>query len=126
MPSSGPTTRAPAGDDPGPFGPLAARLAGVAAGLAAGFARPGSFSFGVLALLSYFNFGAFHFPRFTHDWEWTHYYLGAKYFPELDYDKHECIAVADGTRPQLGATSGTATVCAALIAAFEQRPLRVP
>lgn len=55
------------------------------------------FAGGVLALLSYFNFGAFHFPRFTHDWEWTHYYLGAKYFHELDYDRlYECIAVADG------------------------------
>jgi len=51
---------------------------------------------GVLALLTYFNFGAFHFPKFTHDWEWTHYYLGAKYFPELGYDKlYECIAIAD-------------------------------
>lgn len=51
---------------------------------------------GVLALLTYFNFGAFHFPKFIHDWEWTHYYIGAKYFHELDYDKlYECIAVAD-------------------------------
>ena len=51
---------------------------------------------GLLALLTYFNFGAFHFPRFLHDWEWTHYYLGAKYFPELQYDKlYECIAIAD-------------------------------
>ena len=54
------------------------------------------FSLGVIALLTYFNFGAFHFPKFIHDWEWTHYYLGAKYFEELDYDKlYECIAVAD-------------------------------
>lgn len=51
---------------------------------------------GILATLTYFNFGAFHFPRFIHDWEWTHYYLGAKYFPELKYDKlYECIAIAD-------------------------------
>jgi hypothetical protein len=51
---------------------------------------------GVLALFTYFNFGAFHFPKFIHDWEWTHYYLGAKYFEEVGYDKlYECIAVAD-------------------------------
>lgn len=51
---------------------------------------------GVLAFFTYFNFGAFHFPKFIHDWEWTHYYLGAKYFEELGYEKlYECIAVAD-------------------------------
>lgn len=51
---------------------------------------------GIVAFLTYFNFGSFHFPKFIHDWEWTHYYLGAKYFEELDYDKlYECIAVAD-------------------------------
>lgn len=51
---------------------------------------------GIVAFFTYFNFGAFHFPKFIHDWEWTHYYLGAKYFEELDYDKlYECIAVAD-------------------------------
>ncbi len=87
----------PLGDDPGPLGLLL---------LAWQVWRPEwrrvlrdrlLFAFGVLALISYFNFGAFHFPCFTHDWEWTHYYLGAKYFPELEYDKlYECIAVADG------------------------------
>jgi hypothetical protein len=51
---------------------------------------------GVVSFLTYFNFGFFHFPNFTHDWEWTHYYLGSKYFNELSYDKlYECIAVAD-------------------------------
>lgn len=51
---------------------------------------------GVIAVLTYFNFGFFHFGNFIHDWEWTHYYLGSKYFHELSYDRlYECIAVAD-------------------------------
>jgi hypothetical protein len=51
---------------------------------------------GVVAALTYFNFGFFHFGNFVHDWEWTHYYIGSKYFKELSYDRlYECIAVAD-------------------------------
>jgi hypothetical protein len=51
---------------------------------------------GLVAALTYFNFGAFHFGNTLHDWEWTHYYLGSKYFQELSYDRlYECIAVAD-------------------------------
>ena len=51
---------------------------------------------GVLAALTYINFGSFHFGNFIHDWEWTHYYVGSKYFPELSYDRlYECIAIAD-------------------------------
>lgn len=51
---------------------------------------------GVIAALTYFNFGFFHFGNFIHDWEWTHYYLGSKYFHELSYDRlYECIAIAD-------------------------------
>ncbi len=51
---------------------------------------------GVLSGLTYFNLGFFHFGNYTHDWEWTHYYVGSKYFRELSYDRlYECIAVAD-------------------------------
>ena len=58
---------------------------------------------GVLSLFTYFNFGFFHFPNFIHDWEWTHYYVGSKYFKELSYDKlYECIAVADHESPDPG------------------------
>ena len=50
----------------------------------------------LVAALTYFNFGFFHFGNFIHDWEWTHYYVGSKYFTELSYDRlYECIAVAD-------------------------------
>jgi hypothetical protein len=51
---------------------------------------------GLLAALTYINFGFFHFGNTLHDWEWTHYYVGSKYFEELSYDRlYECIAVAD-------------------------------
>jgi hypothetical protein len=51
---------------------------------------------GVLAALSYVNFGFFHFGRFIHEHEWTHYYLGAKYSTELSYDRlYQCLSVAD-------------------------------
>jgi hypothetical protein len=38
------------------------------------------------AVVAHYNFGAFHFPHFTHYWEQFHYELGARYFPELGYD----------------------------------------
>jgi hypothetical protein len=51
---------------------------------------------GLLAALSFINFGFFHFGNFIHDHEWTHYYLGSKYFPELSYQRlYECITTAD-------------------------------
>ncbi|MET1079731.1 MAG: hypothetical protein ABWY06_17105 [Pseudomonas sp.] len=53
----------------------------------------------VLALVSgltYFNFGAFHFPNYIHTWDSYHYYMGSKYFPELGYDGlYDCSAIAD-------------------------------
>jgi hypothetical protein len=58
---------------------------------------------GALSLLTYFNLGFFHFPNWIHDWEWTHYYVGSKYFNELSYDRlYECIAVADHEYPDQG------------------------
>lgn len=57
---------------------------------------------GVLAFLTYFNFGAFHFWSFVHGWDTFHYYVGAKYFKELRYDGlYECVAVADSQEPNL-------------------------
>jgi hypothetical protein len=51
---------------------------------------------GVLAGLTYINFGFFHFGNFTHDHEWTHYYLGSKYFAELSYERlYDCLSIAD-------------------------------
>jgi len=54
---------------------------------------------GLVAALTYFNFGAFHFGSFIHGWDTFHYYLGAKYFRELSYDRlYDCATVADATR----------------------------
>jgi hypothetical protein len=57
---------------------------------------------GVLAFLTYFNFGSFHFPNFIHGWDTFHYYIGSKYFKELRYERlYECVAVADSEEPTL-------------------------
>ena len=51
---------------------------------------------GVLSVFAYVNFGAFHFPSFVHTWDMYHYFVGAKYFRELEYERlYECTAVAD-------------------------------
>ena len=57
---------------------------------------------GVLAFLTYFNFGFFHFPNFIHGWDTFHYYIGSKYFKELSYERlYECVAIADSEEPNL-------------------------
>lgn len=54
---------------------------------------------GLVSALTYFNFGAFHFGVFIHAWDTFHYYMGAKYFRELSYDRlYDCATVADATR----------------------------
>lgn len=51
---------------------------------------------GVGAFTGYFNFGHLHFDNFVHVWDTYHYYMGAKYFPELNYELlYDCAAVAD-------------------------------
>src|SRR5262249_38774702 len=51
---------------------------------------------GVLAFCAYFNFFHFHFDDFVHQWDVYHYYVGAKYFPELGYTRiYECTTVAE-------------------------------
>jgi hypothetical protein len=57
---------------------------------------------GLVAFLTYFNFGYFHFPNFIHGWDTFHYYIGSKYSRELSYDRlYECVAVADSELPTL-------------------------
>ena len=57
---------------------------------------------GLVAFLTYFNFGSFHFPNFIHGWDTFHYYIGSKYSRELSYDRlYECVAVADSALPAL-------------------------
>jgi hypothetical protein len=57
---------------------------------------------GVLAFLSFFNFGFWHFPGFVHGWDTFHYYIGSKYFKEMHYERlYECVATADSEEPGL-------------------------
>ncbi|MGH8530578.1 MAG: hypothetical protein ACRETN_12180 [Nevskiales bacterium] len=59
---------------------------------------------GVVSFATYFNFGAFHFYNYVHNWDAFHYYVGSKYFRELQYDRmYRCVAVADAQEPELRA-----------------------
>ena len=37
----------------------------------------------LVVIFNGFNFG---YPKYYHRWDQYHYYMGAKYFPELNYD----------------------------------------
>jgi hypothetical protein len=51
---------------------------------------------GCAAFLGWWNFGQFNFPSYIQVHEHYHYYLGAKYFPELRYARlYQCTAIAD-------------------------------
>ncbi len=51
---------------------------------------------GALSFCSYFNLFHFHFDDVLHMWDVYHYYVGAKYFPELGYTHlYECTTVAE-------------------------------
>jgi hypothetical protein len=51
---------------------------------------------GLVALAGWWNFGRFHFPQYLQLHEHYHYYLGAKYFPELGYTRlYDCVAAVD-------------------------------
>jgi hypothetical protein len=51
---------------------------------------------GLLAGLAWWNFGLFHASGYVHTWEHFHYFLGAKYYPELSHTRlYECVTVAD-------------------------------
>lgn len=57
---------------------------------------------GASAFFGYFNFGHLHFHNFVHVWDTYHYYMGAKYFPELGYENlYDCAAVVDSENGRL-------------------------
>ena len=60
---------------------------------------------GLISLASWWNLGHFHFDHYIHIWEHYHYYMGAKYGPELRFSRlYECTAaadLADGRRTQV-------------------------
>jgi hypothetical protein len=51
---------------------------------------------GAGAVAAYLNLGSYRYPEFVHDHDVFHYFVGAKYFPELGYDRlYACSAVAE-------------------------------
>lgn len=75
--------------------------------LTARSARAGAVLVGVMSVLAYLNFGVVNgWPRFVHTWDVFHYYLGAKYQPELGYDGlYSCSLVAEAeSSPTAGNT----------------------
>lgn len=51
---------------------------------------------GLMGVFGWFNYGKFHNGNFVHVWEHYHYYVGAKYFPELRFARlYECSAIAE-------------------------------
>jgi hypothetical protein len=51
---------------------------------------------GLAAIVCYFRGFEFGYPRYYHRHDQYHYYLGAKYFPELGYDRlYRCTAIAE-------------------------------
>lgn len=51
---------------------------------------------GLFGFVGWWNVGHFHFDHYVHIWEHYHYFVGAKYGPELRYSRiYECTAVAD-------------------------------
>lgn len=58
---------------------------------------------GILSCASWWNFGRFHFEQFIHYHELYHYYLGAKYAPELGFTRlYECTVAAEDEFAHLG------------------------
>ncbi len=56
----------------------------------------------VVSFATYLNFFQFHFGNFIHRWDTFHYYVGAKYFKELGFERlYECVAIADAEEPGL-------------------------
>ncbi|WP_437727009.1 hypothetical protein [Sorangium sp. So ce861] len=54
-----------------------------------------AFAFSAMAVVAYFDGFRFAYPSFYHRWEHYHYYLGAKYFPEMAYDDlYKCTVIA--------------------------------
>lgn len=51
---------------------------------------------GLVGYAGYYNWGGYHFPARVHDYEFFHYYVGSKYFPELGYTGlYECSCLAE-------------------------------
>ena len=78
---------------------------------------------GLLGALCWTNLLQWNYPGFGHPSDTFHYYLGAKYFPELGYTGlYECVAVADAEaglrepRPMRDLASNTLVTSGAVLA----------
>lgn len=50
----------------------------------------------LFGFMSWFELFRFHQGAFVHQWDFMHYYLGGKFFPEVGYQNlYKCIGVAD-------------------------------
>ena len=69
---------------------------------------------GLTAAACWYNGGKFHFDEYVHTWEVYHYYMGAKYFPELAYTRlYDCSVVADQEAASArGPACGSSETCA--------------
>ncbi|MFI5309011.1 MAG: discoidin domain-containing protein, partial [Polyangiales bacterium] len=60
---------------------------------------------GLMGFFGWWNFGHYHFDHYVHIWEHYHYYIGAKYGPELRYSRiYSCtsaVDVLDGMRARV-------------------------
>jgi hypothetical protein len=62
---------------------------------------------GIAAGLCWWNLGDFRARGYVHLWDTYHYYVGAKYFHEVGYERlYVCAAVADHEDGQLGVDPG--------------------
>jgi hypothetical protein len=51
---------------------------------------------GLFAGMCWWNLFHFHFRNYVHNWDVFHYYVGAKYFPEVGYTRlYRCVVIAD-------------------------------
>jgi len=58
---------------------------------------------GLLAGFCWWNLGTFHRDHYVHEWDAYHYYVGAKYAPELGYTRlYLCTIVADAEEGRVG------------------------
>jgi hypothetical protein len=58
------------------------------------------------AVLGYHNFGRFHYGAFVQHADFLQLYVGAKYFPELGYDRlYACFAAADAQEGRIQSAS---------------------
>jgi hypothetical protein len=66
---------------------------------------------GLAAIVSYYHFFKFNWPQYYHRHDQYHYYLGAKYFPELGYDDlYKCTAIAQDELGEIQTITGRVDV----------------